>query len=73
MSLLYTRVEALNVELTQIAMDVELPDQFVSVSSLLELELELDLQERLIQFLKQNQDIFAWCHVDMPRINPQVM
>nr|XP_023884102.1 uncharacterized protein LOC111996366 [Quercus suber] len=27
----------------------------------------------LVAFLKENQDVFAWSHEDMPRINPLVM
>ena len=27
----------------------------------------------LVAFLKENQDMFAWSHEDMPRINPSIM
>ena len=27
----------------------------------------------LVAFLKENQDVFAWSHKDMPGINPSVM
>ena len=31
------------------------------------------IRQALTTFLKQNQDIFAWSHEDMPGINPSVM
>ena len=34
--------------------------------------LSSDERERLVQFLKENQDVFAWSHRDMPGINPAV-
>ena len=56
-------------ELTQIALDPESPDCLVNIRSLLSPE----LQGKLIQFFKQNQDVFAWSHEDMPGIDPRVM
>ena len=35
--------------------------------------LSLDLRTRLVQFLKENLDIFAWSHEDMPGISPEVI
>lgn len=32
-------------------------------------KLQHDKKEGLVKFLKENQDIFAWSHEDMPRIN----
>ena len=31
------------------------------------------MRTRLIQFLKENLDIFAWSHEDMPGISPKVI
>ena len=31
------------------------------------------MRTRLIQFLKENLDIFAWSHEDMPGISPEVI
>ena len=56
-------------ELTQIALDPESPDRLVSIESLLISE----LQGKLIHFLKQNQDVFAWSHEDILGIDPRVM
>ena len=56
-------------ELVQIVLDLHDPDRVVSIGSLL----EPDLQTDLIRFLRQNQDVFAWSHQDMPGIDPQVM
>ena len=55
-------------ELTQIALNPKSPDHFVSIRSLLSPK----LQGILVQ-LKQNQDVFAWSHKDMPGIDPRVM
>ena len=32
-----------------------------------------EMRRRLIQFLKENLDIFAWSHEDMPGIFPEVI
>ena len=31
------------------------------------------MRTRLIQFLKENLDVFAWSHEDMPDISPEVI
>ena len=31
------------------------------------------MRTRLIQFLKENLDVFAWSHEDMPGISPKVI
>ena len=31
------------------------------------------MRSRLIQFLKENLDVFAWSHEDMPGISPKVI
>ena len=35
--------------------------------------LKSELAEQLVEFLKKNQDVFAWTHVDMVGIHPDVM
>ena len=35
--------------------------------------LDLDLKEKIVEFLKQNLDIFAWTHKDMPGIDNKVI
>ena len=35
--------------------------------------LDLDLKEKIVEFLKQNLDIFAWTHEDMPGIDNKVI
>ena len=35
--------------------------------------LSLEMRMRLVQFLKENLDIFAWSHEDMPDISPKVI
>ena len=31
------------------------------------------MRTRLIQFLKENLDVFAWSHEDMPGISPEII
>ena len=35
--------------------------------------LSLGMRTRLIQFLKENLDVFAWSHEDMPDISPEII
>ena len=35
--------------------------------------LDSDLKGKIVEFLKQNLDIFAWTHEDMPRIDNKVI
>ena len=35
--------------------------------------LSLEMRSMLIQLLKENLDIFAWSHEDMPSISPKVI
>ena len=56
-------------DIVQIVLDPELPDRLVGIGSLLKQE----LWEDLVRFLRQNQDVFAWSHEDMPGIDPQIM
>ena len=39
----------------------------------IEMTLSLEMRTRLIQFLKENLDVFAWSHEDMPGISPKVI
>ena len=32
-----------------------------------------DMRTRLVRFLKENLDVFAWSHEDMPGISPEVI
>ena len=32
-----------------------------------------EIRTRLVQFLKENLDVFAWSHEDMPGISPKVI
>jgi len=31
------------------------------------------MRTKLVQFLKENMDVFAWTHEDMPSISPKVI
>ena len=36
-------------------------------------KLQLSLKDKLVKFLKENLDVFAWSHKDMPGINGDVI
>ena len=56
-------------DIVQIDLDPRFPDRLVGIGSLL----KHDLREDLVQFLRQNQDVFAWSHEDMPGIDPHII
>ncbi|XP_074300718.1 uncharacterized protein LOC141632026 [Silene latifolia] len=56
-------------ELDQIHLDEEHPDRTVLIGATCSKE----LRNRLIQFLKNNMDCFAWSHNDMVGIDPSVI
>ena len=35
--------------------------------------MSVDMKKKLVQFLKENLDIFAWSHEDMPGISPEII
>ena len=39
----------------------------------IEANLPPNMKESLVQFLKNNMDVFAWSHEDMPGINPSII
>ena len=56
-------------ELVPIVLNDELPDRVIFVNSLLNPK----PRKGLIQFLRENQDVFTWCHKDMLGIDPRIM
>ena len=73
-------VQAMNIEeikvvaeLTKVLEDVSLdknnPEKYTRVGANMEKETKQDL----VQFLKKSINVFAWCHEDMPGINPSVI
>ena len=59
------KVEALEI--------VELIEGKASKTIRIETTLSLEMRTKLIQFLKENLDIFAWSHEDMLGISPKVI
>ena len=59
------KVEALEI--------VELIEGKASKTIRIETTLSLKMRTKLIQFLKENLDIFAWSHEDMLGISPKVI
>ena len=55
-------------ELTPVFLDEEHPDRKLYIGS----SLSKDLVLHLIDFRKRNMDIFAWSHVDLEGIDPEV-
>ena len=52
---------------------VELAEGQVTKTMKIGTTLSPEMRTRLIQFLKQNLDVFAWSHEDMPGIAPEVI
>ena len=56
-------------ELEEISLDESRPEQMTRMGTLASLLIRQDLAA----FLMMNQDVFAWSHEDMPRIDPLVI
>lgn len=55
-------------ELEEISLDANDPEKKVLVDT----QLTKMEKEELIRFLKENKDVFAWSHKDIPDIDPSV-
>ena len=55
-------------ELEEIIIDDSRPEQTTRVGTLV----SWPVRQRLTTFLRDNQDVFAWSHEDMPRIDPTI-
>ena len=56
-------------DLVPVVLDDQLPDQVIYIDPLLNSE----LHKGLVQLLKENRDVFAWCYEDMLGIDPWIM
>jgi hypothetical protein len=52
---------------------IELKDGHPEKTTKVGANLPLKMKESLVQFLKNNKDVFAWNHEDMPGINPSII
>ena len=52
---------------------VELTEGEAKGTTKIGMTLSPEMRTRLIQFLKENIDVFAWSHEDMPGIAPEVI
>ena len=52
---------------------VELVEGEADKTTKIVMTLSLEMRTRLIRFLKENLDVFAWSHEDMPGISPKVI
>ena len=52
---------------------VELTDGQATKTTRIGTTLSLGMRAKLIQFLKENLDVFAWSHEDMPGIPPEII
>ena len=52
---------------------VELAEGEANKTTKIRMTLSPEMRTRLIQFLKENLDVFAWSHEDMPGIVPKVI
>ncbi len=56
-------------ELDTVKLEDERPERTVRIDA----NLPPRMKESLIQFLKNNKDVFAWSHEDMPGIDPSII
>uniref|UniRef100_A0A2N9HX06 Uncharacterized protein n=1 Tax=Fagus sylvatica TaxID=28930 RepID=A0A2N9HX06_FAGSY len=56
-------------ELDTIELEDGRPERTTKVGA----DLPPEMKESLVQFLKDNKDVFAWSHEDMPGINPSII
>ena len=63
-----TRTEPVK-ELKEILLNDSKPDQTTRIGTLA----SPTIRQALTTFLKDNRDVFAWSHEDMPRIDPSIM
>ena len=55
--------------LEEILLDNSRPNQMTRIGTLA----SPPIRQELTTFLRENQDVFAWSHEDMPRIDPSIM
>ena len=55
--------------LEEVLLDNFKPKQITRISTLA----SLLIRQALMTFLRENQDVFAWSHEDIPRIDPSVI
>ena len=56
-------------ELVDVQVDPNEPSRVIKISK----GLNKELAQELIEFLRYNQDMFAWMHADMIGIHPEIM
>uniref|UniRef100_A0A2N9GVK9 Integrase catalytic domain-containing protein n=1 Tax=Fagus sylvatica TaxID=28930 RepID=A0A2N9GVK9_FAGSY len=56
-------------ELATIELEEGRPERTTKIGA----DLPPKIRESLVQFLKENKDVFAWSHEDMPGINPSII
>jgi hypothetical protein len=56
-------------ELNAIVLDDEHPEKSTRIGA----NLSLQTRESIVHFLKNNKDVFAWSHEDMPGIDPSII
>ena len=52
---------------------IELEDRHPEKTTKIGANLPPKIKESLVQFLKNNMDVFVWSHEDMPGINPSII
>ena len=60
-------------EPTEALEDILLDEDDPRKSTKIGVDLEGKIKKDLIRFLRENIDVFAWSHKDMPGINPSVI
>jgi hypothetical protein len=56
-------------ELNTVILEEECPEKSTRISA----NLSPQMKESIVRFLKDNKDVFAWSHEDMPGIDPSII
>jgi hypothetical protein len=56
-------------ELNTVILEEECPEKTTRIGT----NLPLPMNESIVQFLKDNKDVFAWSHKDMLGIDPSII
>ena len=56
-------------ELEEVTLDALRPERTIRIGMLA----SQPVRQALITFLRENQDVFAWSHEDMPGIDPSII
>ena len=66
-------IEEIEEEKVEALETMELVDEEPMKTTRVGTTMSVDMKKKLVQFLKENLDIFAWSHEDMPGISLEII